>query len=231
MTLAVSVVMTAFNAEAFVGEALRSALEQTVPPAQVVVVDDGSTDTTTEVVSAFEPDVTLLRQEHAGIGLGRNTGLAAAPHPLIALLDADDVWLPRKLECQLAAFDEDPVREAVFCWFDEFADREHPPPAAARPPRRQQSAALTSGALLSRALIDRLGPFGAGRSGDWVEWWARARAMGVVEHVVPEVLYRRRLHGSNSSFLERDGGQAFMAIARQHLRELRARPSSTGRAQ
>lgn len=224
MNHSVSVVMTAFDAERYIEEALRSVLDQTVPPDEIVVVDDGSTDDTAAIAASFAPRVTVLRREHAGIGVSRNAGLAAAHGSLVALIDADDVWLPAKLERQHAAFADDPSREAVFCLFDEFVDVNDPAPPGTRAPRTRQSASLSTGILLPRAVVDRIGPFATGTTGDWVAWWAHARTLGVAEHVVPEVLYRRRIHSRNTSFVHRDDGQAFAGIARRHLRELRARP-------
>jgi glycosyltransferase involved in cell wall biosynthesis len=222
MTDDVALVMTAFDAEAFVEAALHSALDQTVPPREIVVVDDGSTDATATLADAIDARITVLRRPHAGIGPSRNVGIAAVDAPFVALLDADDLWLPTKLERQLAAFAVDPTRGAVFTMFDEFADPEHPPAPGTRAPRTAQSAAISSAALLRRAVIDRLGPFASGPNADWVGWWARARALDVVEHVVPEVLFRRRIHSRNNSAVHGDHAESFVAVARQHLRDRRA---------
>jgi glycosyltransferase involved in cell wall biosynthesis len=223
LTHDVSVLVAARDAEAFIEESVRSALDQTVAPSEIVVVDDGSTDATATIAEALDPRVVVVRREPAGVGASRNAGLAVVSRPWVALLDADDVWLPTKLERQLAAFADDPAREAVFTWFDEFADADHPPPPGTRVPRTGQSASLSTGVLMPRQVIDRIGPFGTGESADWFGWWAHARALGVVEHTVPEVLYRRRIHSANNSFRRGDRGQSFVAAARAHLHDVRAR--------
>jgi glycosyltransferase involved in cell wall biosynthesis len=219
----VSVVMTAWNAEWFIGEALRSVLDQTVAPAQVIVVDDGSTDGTVAIATGLDGPVTVVSREHAGVGPSRNAGLAVADRQLVAFIDADDVWVPTKLERQLAAFAEDPSREAVFCLFDEFVDVEHPPPPGTRAPRTNQSASLSTGLLVPREVVDRIGPFADGPSADWVGWWAHARVLEIAEYVVPEVLYRRRIHSANNSFQRRDDSRRVVGIALEHVRQLRAR--------
>ncbi|HXY92514.1 MAG TPA: glycosyltransferase family A protein [Acidimicrobiia bacterium] len=221
MTGRVSVVITARDAEEFVEEAIRSALEQTQAPDRVVVVDDGSCDATAEVAGSLDDRVVVLRRSHEGIGPSRNAGLAATATELVAFLDADDVWLPEKLERQTAELDRDPGLDAVFCLIDEFLDPVDGG-GGLRAPRTRQAASLSSNALLRRRVLDLVGPFEAGAIGDWARWWARARALGVREHIVPEVLVRRRIHGRNNSLVRNDDGSTFLAIAREHLHQRRA---------
>jgi glycosyltransferase involved in cell wall biosynthesis len=230
MTEPVGVVMAARNAERFIGEALESIVTQTVPPSTVVVVDDGSTDATAEIAARFAPLVRVLRRPHAGISPSRNLGIASVETPLVAFLDADDLWLPTKLERQHEALRDEPGKSAVFCLVDEFLDATVPDDAGVRAPMMSHPAPLSSAAFLRREVIERLGPFRESVVGDWVEWWGRARAMGVREHVVPEVLIRRRIHGGNNSVVHSDGGHTFIGIAREHLREIRRRsPGSDAR--
>jgi glycosyltransferase involved in cell wall biosynthesis len=222
-----SVVMTARDAERFIEQALRSAFDQTMPPASVIVVDDGSTDSTADIAEAFDSRVRVLRRPHGGIGVSRNAGLEEVQTEYVAFLDADDVWLPTKLERQLDAFAADPSRDAVFCMFDEFVEPGAELPPGTRAARTGQDAALSTGALLPLELVRRLGPFDAVPVGDWLAWWGRARTARVREHVVPEVLYRRRIHGGNNS-LRRSDNRQFLEIARRHLRDRRAAPSDLG---
>ena len=188
----------------------------------MIVVDDGSSDGTADVAAAVDTRVTVIRREWQGVGATRNAGIELADREFVAFLDADDLWLPEKLERQLAAFDRDPGLDAVFCLLDEFLDGVEPGESGVRAPRTGEAAALATCALLRRTVVDRIGPFATMPVGDWVEWWARARALGVTEHVVPEVLARRRIHGRNNSFVRSTGGPSFLDIAREHLRQRRA---------
>lgn len=100
----VSVLIPAFNAADHLARALESALGQTVPPDEIVVVDDGSTDGTAELAASYGPLIRLVRHErNLGLSRTRNDGIRAATGEFIALLDADDRWLPTKLERQLDA--------------------------------------------------------------------------------------------------------------------------------
>ncbi len=100
----VSVVIPAYNAADSIGGALASVFAQTFKEVEVIVVDDGSTDGTAAVVEAMGGRVTLIRQVNGGPGAARNTGIRASRGPLIAFLDADDCWLPHKIEAQVAYF-------------------------------------------------------------------------------------------------------------------------------
>lgn len=104
----VSVVIPTYNRADLLGEAITSALGQTEPPAEVIVVDDGSTDATPGVVARFGGRVRYVPQARAGQSAARNLGASLAAGEFIAMLDSDDAWEPRKLECQLALHREVP---------------------------------------------------------------------------------------------------------------------------
>lgn len=97
----ISVIIPAYNAEQTLADAIRSALAQTYQAAEVIVVDDGSSDRTAAIARNIDPKVRLLQQANGGCGEARNTGARAASGAWLAFLDADDAWLPNKLERQL----------------------------------------------------------------------------------------------------------------------------------
>ena len=94
----VSVITPAYNAEACLHRAISDALNQTLPPEEIIVVDDGSTDGTAEIARGFGDRLRYIHQENVGSAVARNTGIGAATAPWVALLDADDSWLPDHLE-------------------------------------------------------------------------------------------------------------------------------------
>ncbi len=108
----VSVIVPAYNAAPFLRDALESVLRQTYADWEVVVVDDGSTDRTKDVVEAcipaFDGRLRYVYQENRGCAAARNTAIAVSSGELIALLDADDIWLEKRLESGVRVLDEHP---------------------------------------------------------------------------------------------------------------------------
>src|SRR4051812_1301977 len=100
----VSVIIPTYNSAALLAQAIASVLAQSVLPAEIIVVDDGSTDATEQLVQCHGSRVKYVRQRNQGVSAARNRGVASASGEFIAFLDADDVWHPRKLELQMAAF-------------------------------------------------------------------------------------------------------------------------------
>ncbi len=93
-----SVIIPVYNRPKLVRRAIESVLNQTRPADELIVVDDGSTDATPDVLARFIPDIKLISQPNRGVSAARNTGIRAARGNWIALLDSDDEWLPDKLE-------------------------------------------------------------------------------------------------------------------------------------
>ena len=134
----VSVIIPARNAGRWIREAIASALAQTAPAHECIVVDDGSTDDTPararELIPAGAGRLLVVSQSNRGPAAARNLGLRMTRGKYVCFLDADDVWLPRKLELQLAAFRDDPGLGLVYTGLhvvDEqlrFIGRENVPP-------------------------------------------------------------------------------------------------------
>src|SRR5687768_3446883 len=109
----ISVVIPAYNGEVFLEQAIQSALEQTWPRAEVVVVDDGSTDRSAEIAASYP--VKLVRQENRGVAAARNRGIDEARGDLLSFLDQDDIFRPEKLERQFEALRTQPDARMSSC--------------------------------------------------------------------------------------------------------------------
>ena len=104
----VSVIIPTFNRGWILKEAIDSVLAQDFTDFELIVVDDGSTDDTDQILDDYGQDLMVIRQTNQGVSAARNRGIDAAAGRLIAFLDSDDLWLPRKLSTQVAFFDANP---------------------------------------------------------------------------------------------------------------------------
>ena len=202
--LSVTVVVPVYNNADTVVAAIQSALEQVPPPAEVLVVDDGSTDGSAAAVrQAFAGDasVRLIQQDNAGPSRARNRGIEEASQPYLAFLDADDEWLADKLALQSRVLAAEPSVGLVACdWVRERPDTGERVHAAAGPPwsRLTYRDCLvlnrfqTSTVLMRTALARSLGGFDATVDGaeDWDLWVRTAQAAGVVKLNRALVVYR-----------------------------------------
>ncbi|MDQ3806198.1 MAG: glycosyltransferase family 2 protein, partial [Acidobacteriota bacterium] len=111
----ISVIIPAYNAERFIAQTIESVHAQTLPVAEVIVVDDGSSDRTAEVARALRARV--ISQPNRGLSAARNAGLKAATQPWVALLDADDLWARSKIEHQWDAVRRCPAAGVVACGY------------------------------------------------------------------------------------------------------------------
>jgi glycosyltransferase involved in cell wall biosynthesis len=207
----ITVVITAYNSQRHLAEAIESVLRQSLAPAQIVVVDDGSTDGTAEIALSF-PAVELIRQENSGPGAARNAGVRAARHPWLALLDSDDLWHPDKLQKQIEWVREKEI-ELVFTSMRNArleADGRYKPESLIIP------GLLPTTFLGSRDLFTRFGPFAEDRTfGEFIEWMARVDEAGLRYDVLPEVLATRRIHTTNLGVVGRSRHLDYVSIVRQ----------------
>jgi glycosyltransferase involved in cell wall biosynthesis len=111
----VSVIIPTFNRAALVMRAVESVLAQTLPPDEVIVIDDGSSDDTRDTLARFGNRIRYIFQENQGVSAARNRGIEAATGSYIAFLDSDDEWLPHKLERQVAHLESHLEIDFVTC--------------------------------------------------------------------------------------------------------------------
>ncbi len=184
-TPAVSCIIPAYNAERFVGPAIESVLAQTTPPAEILVVDDGSTDGTAAVAQTYGDAVQLIQQPNLGTSAARDAGIRAAKHELLAFLDADDLFTPEKIERQREHLLADEALEVSICHSENFWDEQVP---AAQRRGVDLSPAARLGQiptwLIWRSAFDRYG-FTSGITSETehfsegASWYNRAKAKGL----------------------------------------------------
>jgi GT2 family glycosyltransferase len=156
----VTVIIPAYNAAVYVLRAIESALAQTHPALEILVIDDGSTDRTAEIVAPLPPPVRLLRKENGGPATARNLGASQAAGDWLALLDADDVWYPDKVRQQLA-YGADPEVGMVHCLPDHRDD--DVPPRLTFDQMWRRNWIHNSAVLIRRSAFEALGGFNEAR--------------------------------------------------------------------
>lgn len=223
-TASISVVIPVYNAELYLAEAVQSILAQTLPVAEIILVDDGSTDGSAAVAQKFAPPVRLLSQPNAGAGAARNRGVQTAQGDLIAFLDADDLWTPDKLARQTQALAEGQA-DMIFGAVQQFYSPELDAQARERihfdaKPIQAYSAGTL---LLSRASFLAVGAFAEQlRTGEFIDWYLRATHRGLSAVILPEVLLQRRLHMTNSGIVNRAGRSDYAQVIKAALERRRA---------
>ncbi|HET8651947.1 MAG TPA: glycosyltransferase family A protein [Gaiellaceae bacterium] len=216
----ISVIVTVYNAAPYLGEAIDSVLAQTYRPFELIVLDDGSTDGSGDVAQQYGSAVRFTRQERQGLGAARNAAVALADGSYLAFLDADDRFLPEKLERQMEVLDADAGTDMVFGHVTEFVSPDIDESAAARlrEPVHDVAWRMPNLMLVRRGSFDEVGPFSTTlRVGIGVDWYARARDEGLKEAVPPFVVLERRLHASNNGIRERESRQQYLHVIKQSL--------------
>lgn len=123
----VSVIIPSFNAMKYLPRTMKSVLSQSFNDAEIIVVNDGSTDDTERwVLSIDDPRIKIITQENKGLAGARNTGILNSQGEFIAFLDADDIWEPTKLEKQVKALEEDMSVSLVYTWVAYIDEQDNP---------------------------------------------------------------------------------------------------------
>ena len=224
----ISAVMAAFNAERYVAAAIESILAQTRKADEIIVVDDGSTDRTAEVLARYADKITLLRQENRGPATAFNRGIAAASGNMLAFQDADDLWAENKLDLQSCTLAEDPDLDAVFGYIKQFVSEDVPPEIARNYLVPDPQPGISKiGMLIRRAAFDRTGGFDSNLAVlEFVDWYARAQALGIKVRVENQIVAFRRLHESNSGRLKRAEQQQETLLGLKQALDLRRKKRS-----
>lgn len=205
----VSVIIPAYNAMAYLPEAIESVLQQTYDDFEVIVVNDGSSDNTAEwVAQVADPRVKLISQENKGVSSARNTGITHAQGKYIAFLDSDDLWEPDKLSKQAQILDGDRSAGLVYTWVSGI-DKEGKPTGKIRknnPEGKVWDALIQhniiecgSVPLVRRECLEKVGLFDESlRTIEDLEMWLRLAAHYPFRRIPEALVYYRERPNSLS---------------------------------
>ena len=212
----VSAIIPVYNGERFVADAVESVLAQDYRPLEIIVVDDGSTDGTLAVLKKF-PQISVHYQSRKGTGAARNTGVRQARGDLLGFLDADDLWTQGKVSRQVAVLRQDSETEAVFGHVSEFRGDE------TNASVRETPGPVPGTMLIRRAAFERIGWFNESNNAlEAADWYLRALEKSLRFEMLPDLFYRRRIHGGNRSLTTCDL-QGYVRAIKESLDRRRAK--------
>ena len=234
------VVIPLYNGAAYVEGALRSVLEGSMLPRRIIVVDDGSSDEGPSLVKAMakeerRTEITLIRQANQGPNAARETGRRFSGSPLIAFLDADDEWMPRKLEAQVDLMQRSGAG-LVYCGY-RLIDKDGRRILGARivPPKlrgqvfdellkENRISGSASAVLIRRSTLDAAGAFDSAlRGSEDLDMWLRIARISAVDYV-DEDLVRVRRHAGNAQMDHAAMLQNMIRFYGKWIDEARTRP-------
>ena len=223
----ISVVIPVYNGMTYLAAALESVFSQTYLPHEIIVVDDGSTDETAQIVAHY-PRVKYFYQPNQGASVSRNQGINLAQGDYIAFLDADDLWLPTKLALQLAAVSKTPT-DLVLGYMSQFISPELPTEVQAKIvcPGEPNAGYSPSVALVKRDTFARVGVFDPQwHIGEFIDWYTKAVEQGMSVLMLPEILAKRRLHKTNISLTQQSDRRDYLRIIKAKLNRQRQQHKS-----
>jgi glycosyltransferase involved in cell wall biosynthesis len=209
----VSVIIPCYNSEKTIRETLESVFAQNIQNFEIIIIDDGSSDGTKQIISEFGERVTTLYQDHQGPSAARNYGIREAKGEYLAFVDSDDLWLPEKLEKQLLCMQE---KKVLWCYCDCVCFRDQDQKNLGRysqlfytpqegwigPELLMGNCIASPTPVIHRSLIDQCGTFDEFSNffvgEDWEMWLRVAQAAEVV--YLPDILAKYRVHTSSLSY-------------------------------
>lgn len=220
----VTIIIPSYNCEAYIAETIGSVRNQTFKDIELIVVDDGSTDKTREIVESFGEPVRLIAQQNQRVCAARNRGIREAKGEFICLLDHDDYWYPYKLEAQVETLEqhrEAGVAYAPFIRWYSDADGRFPEPSTLMPPPSIEGTdldgsgwiyhqflldcwMLTSSAMFRKEVFEKCGVFDEALpySEDWDLWIRISREYQFIKLKRANTLYRQ--HPQQGNLMVRD---------------------------
>lgn len=220
----VSAIIAVYNGADRLGEAIDSILAQDRASCEIIIVDDGSTDTTPDVIASYGPAVRGLRKEHAGLSAAHNFAIKHARGDAIAFLDHDDLWPPHALSSLVKLLQSDEAIDIASGKVDMRYERSEPPSELMRRCLAETNRPFMMHSLLIRRhVFDRIGGFDESLTHAMdVDWYMRARDMGLRFGFVPEITMVYRMHDSNMTRDVFATTQGIMAAFKHSLDRRRA---------
>lgn len=216
-----SIIIPVYNAENYIQETIQSVLNQTYRPVEIIVVDDGSTDQSAENIRQFQQsEVKYHFQSNLGAASARNRGIELAQGEFLGFLDADDLWLPKKLELQMRSFQKHPELDMVFGHIKQFRSQELNAVEhwEAVLEKKDIPGISVCTMLIKMKSFQRIGLFEIQwRVGEFLDWYTKAKEAGLKSHMLKEIVTMRRIHTDNIGVRERQAQADYLHILKKTI--------------
>jgi glycosyltransferase involved in cell wall biosynthesis len=222
----VSVIMTVHNGEKYLEQSIDSILSQTRKVDEIIIVNDGSTDGTSEILAQFNDKILVLNQEKSGIAIGWNKGVQAAIGKYISFLDSDDYWPVNKIERQLEILSSKSEITISFGYVKQFYSPELTDEMRAlkKCPENPEPGFSSGTMLINRDTFMSVGLFNPKwKKGIFSDWFLRATDLELSTHMDKNVFLYRRIHTKNHGILKRDKYNDYVHMLKESLDRRRSK--------
>lgn len=224
----VSVIIPVYNGASFLAGAIENVLAQNYRPLEIIVVDDGSTDTTADIAASYSDEVYYVYQDNVGPSVARNRGIKLAQGEFVAFLDVDDLWSENKLKLQTAYLLANPTVKIVQGLIQDMHLVEPISSNKAQfEPLSTPYRYINIGcALYRKSVFDKVGLFDETLTdNEDTDWFIRAWENGVAKVVLDEVTLFYRKHNANMSNYQEPVNYGLTKLIKKHLDRCRADPT------
>ena len=212
----ISVIIPVYNGEKYLEEAIESLLNQKYEPLEIIVIDDGSTDTTATIAKSYGTALRYFYQENAGPARALNFGISEANGVFLGFIDADDLWVKQKIKRLLTPMLENPKISAVVgelqrFWIDQHQTRHFL--------EKERASSLLAG-LFKRELFESVGKLNEQLYAHYdIDWYLRLNEKDYPVKYIPDVVGYYRRHGENASSTSdaTENNKAMLALLHQSI--------------
>ncbi len=217
----ISVILPVFNTEKYLAAAIESVLNQTYANIELICINDGSTDSSLEILKSFGNRLIIVdHKQNGGIALARNDGIDIARGEYLAFMDADDLWEPQKLEMQLRCFKKNPDLDICFSHFRYFLSPELSEETKQKRfcPPLPMPGYISATALVKTSSFKQVGGFNPKWNvGEFIDWFERAKSLGLTHELIDDIFLLRRIHETNTGITDRSSRNDYVKIVKESL--------------
>ena len=217
----VSVILAVYNGEKYLREAIESVFEQTYSPIELLIINDGSLDTTEKIAKKYASKIRYFSETNRGQASAANLGLRMAKGTYIAFLDADDLYMPDKTALQVDLLETVPQADFVFGYVEQFFTPELAQEIQKKwiCPSEISPGYLAAAGLFRKECFERVGPFNEEqRIGIFIDWYMRAMEDKLSNQLIPHKVLRRRIHGNNTGITHQHSRLEYVQIVKAALK-------------